>query len=316
MQRVKTSGVTEVGKRIWRISVPLSADMRPTTVNVYVIEDSDGGAHVIDTGWDTDRGWRALAQGMRQIGHQVEEIRTVTVTHLHRDHRGLAERIRLVSGAPVAMHKSDVAAQLDDRGVVENELNAWAVPVEARRPLLGATPAMQPPTTVDRLLEDDNVLEIPGRVATIVHTPGHTPGSVCIALPAERIVLTGDHVLPDQFPGIGLGGAGLHGENHVHEYQRSLERLMVMENWLALPGHGDCITNLPALVQKILRHHVGRSSEVLRVQSLRPHATVWEIAQSLTWGSGWEGLSPWHRISALRQTEMHLAAARIHDAPN
>ncbi|GAA4046101.1 MBL fold metallo-hydrolase [Arthrobacter methylotrophus] len=301
-------GVIEVADLIWRVPVPLPGNKRPADINVYAIQDADCALHLVDAGWDTEEAWYALSQGLRRIGHVVEDVRSVTVTHLHRDHRGLAERLRQVSGATLAMHRHDAAAQFVSRAVGEDELDAWGVPPAARTALRDATPVEQPPTTVDRVLSDNATIEIPGRPAKVIHTPGHTAGSVCVALANERLVLTGDHVLPDQFPGIGLGGPDRNDRNHLLEYRRSLELLSTMGDWVALPGHGEPITNLPARIEEILRHHEGRSSDVLGVKATRPHATVWETAQSVKWSAGWDGLSPWHRISALRQTEMHLTA--------
>lgn len=309
MRENDDGGVTEVADQIWRVSVPLPGNKRPADINVYVIQDADGALHLVDAGWDTDEAWEALSQGLRQIGQGVGDVRSVTVTHLHRDHRGLAERLRQVSGAAVAMHQHDAAAQLVSRRVGEDELDAWGVPAAARSDLRNAAPEEQPPTTVDRVLADGDAVDIPGRPAKVIHTPGHTAGSVCLALANENLILTGDHVLPNQFPGIGLGGLNRHGHNHLNEYKGSLERLSGMDGWVALPGHGGAIMDLPARIQEILRHHAGRSSEVLGVRTARPHASVWETAESVKWSAGWDGLSPWHRVSALRQTAMHLSAA-------
>jgi glyoxylase-like metal-dependent hydrolase (beta-lactamase superfamily II) len=300
--------VTEVADQIWRIPVPLPGVTRPADINVYAIRDADGALHLVDTGWDTEEAWERLTQGLRQIGHDVEDVRSVTATHLHRDHRGLAERLRKVSGAAVAMHQYDAAAQLVSRAVSEDELDAWGVPADARDALRGAAPLEQQPTTVDRILVDGAAAGIPGRPAKVIHTPGHTAGSVCIALPNEKLVLTGDHVLPDQFPGIGLGSPSRHVDNHLTEYRRSLELLADMGRWVALPGHGNPIMDLPSRIEEILRHHAGRSSEVLGMRTAHPHLTVWETARSVKWSAGWDGLSPWHRVSALRQTAMHLSA--------
>lgn len=309
MQSGGIRGVLEVAERIWRIAVPLPNSMGPTEANVYVIEDAGGAVHLMDTGWDTDEGRGALLQGLSRIGYLADNIRSITVTHMHRDHRGLAEDLRRMSGARVAMHEYDMTGQHMSRGVDENELEKWGVPAGPRSALRDATPLPQPPTTIDRKLVDGDVLEIPGRVATVVHTPGHTTGSICIALPAERIVITGDHVLPNQFPGLGLGGPPLCGSSHLQDYVRSLDRLMVMDGWVALPGHGDPVPNLKERIGEIRRHHAARTLEAHGLRIQRPHASVWETAQSLTWGAGWDGLSAWHRVSALRQTEMHLAAS-------
>src|SRR5690606_14605115 len=71
----------------------------------YLVLDAADGVHIIDPGWDSDDNWRALETTLAEIGRRVDDIATVTVTHLHPDHLGMAERVRAASGAQVALHR-------------------------------------------------------------------------------------------------------------------------------------------------------------------------------------------------------------------
>ncbi|WP_241748169.1 MBL fold metallo-hydrolase [Microbacterium invictum] len=275
------------------------------SANVYALRDAHGDVHLVDAGWDTDAAWGALEQGLRSLGHEVTGIRSLTLTHLHQDHRGLAERIRARSGARVAMHRADAAAQALPRGTTEAELRAWAVPPPRWPELLAAVPAGPAPTTIDRLLDDGDRLGIPGLAVTVVHTPGHSLGSICLALPDEQLLVTGDHVLPDFYPGVGLNRGGA-GDDALAEYVNSLERLAPMFGWRGLPGHGGVIPEIGVRVDATIKHQLKRGEAAREIRRRELDATVWQIAGALRWGPGWEGLRPWHRVSALRQTAMHL----------
>src|SRR5690606_14753860 len=92
---------------VWAVALPLSglaAHVVPYTL-AYVLLDARGDAHLIDTGWDSDENWRRLGDGLAAAGRGIEDVATVTVTHLHADHLGLAERVRAASGATLAMHR-------------------------------------------------------------------------------------------------------------------------------------------------------------------------------------------------------------------
>src|SRR5437764_9739998 len=77
-------------------------------VFVYVIEP-DRGPYIVDTGWNTDEAFQALAAGLKQVGSSIADVAGVLVTHIHPDHYGLAGRVREESGAWVGLHPADAA---------------------------------------------------------------------------------------------------------------------------------------------------------------------------------------------------------------
>ena len=105
-----------------------------------------------------------------------------------------------------------------------------------RRAELADRPSPVDPVTADVLLEDGDRLDIAGRDLVVVHTPGHTAGSICVVDAEHRTIFTGDHLLPDQFPGIGVDGNL--GGNPVRDYLHSLERILEFADHEVLPGHG------------------------------------------------------------------------------
>jgi glyoxylase-like metal-dependent hydrolase (beta-lactamase superfamily II) len=189
---------------LWTIPVPL-----PNTslryVFVYVFE-TDGGAYLVDAGWNTDEAYAALEAGLQKAGYEIGDVRGVLVTHIHPDHYGLAGRVREASGAWIALHPAD-ARLIHDRYTDPTELlervgtglkRAGAPPEEIATLKAAAMPVRPFVDAVlpDVLLEDGQRPEVPGWELSAIWTPGHSPGHLCFWEPANEVLLSGDHVLP------------------------------------------------------------------------------------------------------------------------
>ncbi len=268
----------------------------------YAIEDDAGAIHLVDAGGLTADSLAELEAGLASVGHTLEQVASVTATHLHPDHLGLAELIRARTGARVGLHRIEQgslsAAPADPTALIEE----WEVPADRRAELMDR-PSPIEPLTADVLLEDDDRLDIPGRDVRVVHVPGHTAGSVSLVDAGERILFTGDHLLPDQFPGIGID-AHIDG-NPVRDYLHSLDRVLEFGDHEVLPGHGWRFEGLADRVAVTRAHHGRRTTEVAAVLAEHPDLSVWELASRITWTAGWENLRSFYTRSALMQTAWH-----------
>lgn len=291
--------------------VPLPGVLPHFTLS-YLVLDAGDGVHVIDPGWDSDENWRALETTLAGIGRRVGNIATVTVTHLHPDHLGMAERVRAASGAPVALHRLEQEGIRELTTPIPDAVSLarfadWGAPDDRHSELLDAVHrrGAWKPFMADRLLEDGDLLEIPGRGLRVLHTPGHTTGHVAIVDAGSKLVFTGDLLLPNQFPGIGLGGtpAG----SPIEDYLGSLELIAALDDHEALPGHGYRFTGIAERCRETAAHHERRTAEV--AVALGDGGTIWSVASGLTWTAGWENLRGFALLSALAQTELHVKRA-------
>ena len=282
---------TPLGERTWALALPLPV-AAPAYTLVYVFEDARGDAHLLDTGWDLPGSLDLLARGLESIGLTLERVRSVTATHLHSDHLGLASAIRDASGARVQVHEAEQRALDGSAAYAAADLEAWGVPAELHDAMGGLVAGTKPiAVTADALLQHGQVLDIPGRQLRVLHTPGHTSGSLCLVEGA--VLFTGDLVLPTIFPGVGLGG---HADDPLGDYLASLDLVEALGDPLVAPGHGFVFRGLGERVASIRAHQLGRTEEVTAILRGHPEATVWEVASRVTWTGGWAALTGLHRL--------------------
>lgn len=302
----------QVADGVQQLTLPNDSGGMPYTLT-YLVEDADGGVHVIDAGWDSDRNAAAVREALagRTLG-------SIVVTHLHPDHIGLSERLRAEHGAPILLTAVEDAAQkklteltLGDEGVLA-DFARWGVPDERKAGILAGYPRtgwarVEP----DGHIADGDLLAIPGRSIRVIDTPGHTPGHICLHDEDHGLLFSGDHILPGVRPGIGLGGRT--DRNPIEAYLTSLERIQPFDDCEILPGHEHRFRGVAERAQLIARHHLARTIETEKVLAQHPDASVWDIASRLTWSRGWDGLVRHYIVAAIRQTEMHVELVRSGD---
>jgi glyoxylase-like metal-dependent hydrolase (beta-lactamase superfamily II) len=282
----------------------------PFTV-CYVVLDSAGAAHLLDSGTDSPENRDHLSTQLLRIGVTLESVASLTCTHVHYDHIGLATWISEQNGVPIALHRFDrfdlesgaIEARFSDDADVLGE--RYGVP-QAQRYRLSRAGAMAPPApALDvRFIDDGEMLPIPGRSLYAVHTPGHTRGHLCFVMPEEKILLSGDHVLPDMYPGIGRGGTPPDADP-VSDYLASLQRVAEYDDYLVAPGHGLPFVGLKERRTRTASHVLRRADEIRAAVTSHPQASTWEIASMIAWGGGWEALEGTRLQSALAQTRMY-----------
>lgn len=278
----------------------------------YLILDDVGGVHVFDPGSASEQNWGLLKGALRKLGLSFSDIANVFVTHLHPDHLGLAHRVAHAAGVKVSMLAGewDFLEQVSDPAELsrqsENEVSSWGVPPGQDANLAQISKQTHAVVRLPRGLSlfSGQVLDIPGRDFEAIHTPGHTGGHVVFVGERERILLSGDHVLPNIMPGIGLGG--VFSSNPLATYLDSLRLTAEYDEYEVCPGHGYRFTGLAERSDAIISHVQRRLHEVEAVLQSVPGASVWQVAERLTWGRGWENLRGFLLFSALKQSALYV----------
>ncbi len=298
----------------WVIPVPMP-NVHIPYVLCYVLADDAGGVHLIDPGWARADAWEGLIRGLEDIGFAADAVRTVTVTHAHKDHIGLAKRLRDEVGATLTLGEIEAGslsymASAVPAGFVHATMERWGVPAGDRAALqdVWAAARLDDRVIVDLRIADGAALPLSGRDVRVVLTPGHTHGHLCIVDAENGLVFTGDHVLPTMNPGVGLGGPGE--DNPLLRYHGSLELVGEFDSFEACPGHGYRFRGMDVRRGKIRAHIDRRADEVAEALVRSPGASVWDIARTLSWTEGWENLAGFRLKSALNQTEIYMATVR------
>lgn len=307
---IESEGATTLAPGIRALKVAMPAAHIPYSL-CYLIEDAHGDVHLVDPGWPSDENWASLERELASSGHRIDDVATVSVTHLHPDHLGMADRVRAASGAALALHEREQAAleTMDGRAPAESpahRFDLWGVPADrlAELDISGGRPAMSRPQHADALLRDGELLDIPGRAIRVVLTPGHTPGHVCLVDDDDGLVFTGDHVLPTIHAGVGLGGETA--TNPIADYLSSLERIAAYDDLRVCPGHEYVFRGLAARCASTAEHHLRRAREVAERLRVDGDPSIWQVASELTWTVGWANLNGFYLLSALAQTAMHV----------
>ncbi len=200
------------------------------TMNVYLLEDSQGGVTMFEAGI------KAMVAGLSAAAASLGGLNRIVLGHAHPDHRGAAPGL----GVPVFCHPADRIDAEGDGGVHYMDLSK--VPPPAR-------------WTIPRLLPiwDGGPVQIAGTVDEgddvsgfkVVHIPGHSPGQIALWRESDRLALTADcfYTLDPGTSRHGPPRVPLEGFNYDTEQARaSIRKIAALEPSVAWPGHADAVT--------------------------------------------------------------------------
>jgi glyoxylase-like metal-dependent hydrolase (beta-lactamase superfamily II) len=284
-------------------------------VNAYLLKDEetmtlvDCGIYFPDP--DRDHGWDELVAGLEAAGFAPEDVKRLVVTHPHIDHYGMAGRFVRATGCELWMHEASIGdldlyrdpdagrhrvrEMLKDHGVQPEELDELTSYEDWRA---FVSEVIEPTTH----LRGGEKLEAAGRIWEVVHTPGHSAAHVCLFEATERVLISGDHLLPTITPHIDFKrGEG----DPLGEFLDSLHKVEELAPALVLPGHGHPFEDGAERARVVSRHHDRRLGAITQVIRNRPR-TADEITDEIF---GTELLNFQRRL-ALGEALAHLAYLR------
>ncbi len=183
----------------------------PLQCNCTLMGDEEAGeAIVIDPGDEIGR----IHQRLIELGLKLKQI---LVTHAHIDHVGGALKLKKLTGAPILLNENDLPL------LKMMEMQAGWLGI--------ATPEVAPP---DDNLADGLQVGLDRYPAEVLHTPGHTPGSVCLHLAPLKLLIAGDTLFAGS-----IGRTDLPGGNSGQIIESIQTRLLALpDETKVLPGHG------------------------------------------------------------------------------
>ncbi|HTD96157.1 MAG TPA: MBL fold metallo-hydrolase [Edaphobacter sp.] len=184
----------------------------PLQCNCSILGDETSReAIVVDPGDEISR----IAAILEKHGLTVKQI---VITHAHIDHIAGAQRLKTLTGAPILYNQNDLPL-VKMMGIQAGWLG---IP----------TPEVPAP---DDTLDDGKIIAIQGLTGSILHTPGHTEGSVCLYLPDHTLLLAGDTLFAGS-----VGRTDLPGGNTTKLLKSIHDRLLTLPDEVTvIPGHGQ-----------------------------------------------------------------------------
>jgi glyoxylase-like metal-dependent hydrolase (beta-lactamase superfamily II) len=222
------------------VQVPDANPMHPQVTSIYLV--GRGQALTIDSGEDEER-YRWMLKGYLAATEHAE-IGQSAVTHYHADHSSNLKWLRDQFGADVLAFRG-APQYMQDR-----------LPDQGLRML------------------DDGVEVGPSDAVRlqVMHTPGHSPDSVCYYLEAEGVLFSGDTLL----------GSTTTTVHDLADYMASLQRLRDLPNLkLICPGHGPVIENPAQTIDDYIKHRNAREQQIVAALSTGETLTSWEIMERI-----------------------------------
>ncbi|MBI3952240.1 MAG: MBL fold metallo-hydrolase [Acidobacteria bacterium] len=293
--------------RIHTLRVPTPFPIGP--VNLFLIVEDP--ITLVDTGPKTEEAFRSLRDQVEALGLRLEEIRRIIISHTHEDHAGLAAQIKQISNAAVYVHPWEAHCITGSRDYQAGRkmLRRVGVPakvldeMEARwkyiRTLIDPVPDAQ-------ILDEGDEVAFASESLRVLHTPGHTPGHICLWRDGERSLIAADTVLKRVTPNpvINLDPRDPNRRfPSLSMYLKSLARLRDLSPTLIYTGHGGEVNDLEGYYNEMLRHV--RNRQVRLLDLFPPNAvTVWEMSLKL-----FPDVSDDARFLAISETSAHFDSA-------
>jgi glyoxylase-like metal-dependent hydrolase (beta-lactamase superfamily II) len=288
---------------LFQLTLPLP--FRLNHVHVYLVE-ADDGFILVDTGVNTPDAYSCLKRKLEDIGLHFRDISQVVITHFHSDHCGQAARIRHLGGAQVVMGELErtvwegVQNGLDDQR--EEQFLRHGLPpqqAKAHGEVLPYLKSLSTPCDIDRSLGHGQTLVAKPRRLEAFITPGHTPGHVCLLLPEEKLMFSGDHILQKITPNIGMHPYS--GPDPLGDYLHSLQATLGLGARQLLPSHGALVEDPEARIRQLLLHHDRRLESHVEALGAVSH-TAYAVSLQV-FGDALDHLGRW---MAMGETLAHL----------
>lgn len=192
-------------------------EVGPFASNCYIVgSEKTKDGMIIDPGADApDILSTVMKAGLKII--------LIVLTHAHIDHITALKEVKEKLSVPLAMHQDEYKSMGSMKKMAGSMMGMMGIKFEM-------------PPEPERLLKDGDVIEIGDLKFTILHTPGHSPGGICLL--EKGVVFTGDTLF-----NYGIGRTDFPGSSYEQEMSSIFTRLMVLpDNTEVFPGHGPSST--------------------------------------------------------------------------
>jgi glyoxylase-like metal-dependent hydrolase (beta-lactamase superfamily II) len=265
----------------------------------------------------TKAAFTALENQLEELCLSISDIERVILTHLHRDHIGLVDRIKEITPLVVIAHEKAEKIQQFwsewDRDIykeIRNEIRTLGggefLNLLSRYESAFRRP--RPTLKIDKKLRDRDLIDLGISKLEAIWTPGHAREHICLYDSEREILFSGDHLLPK---------ITSHISHHTYlegdplaDYINSLDRIRRLPVEVILPGHEHIFYNLVDRISELEKHHKFRCEEI-KSALIDEEKTVFEISALISWDSRpWPEMLFWTKRMAAAETYAHLVYMR------
>lgn len=232
----------EIVPGVYSVPVATPTFMGVYDPNVYLVKGER--AVLVDSGYGDSAAVGARLDYLKKTDTALEYI---ILTHCHPDHIGGAGGLKAATGAKVLTHYLETTGG-------ENESSF--------------SPG------VDKGVKDGETIGLGGIELEVVHTPGHSPGHICLYMRQGKVLFSGDHIL-------GIGTTAISPRSgDMAQYIDSLRKLLRYDLSCICPGHGPVIREPRRKIQELVQHRLEREEQVLSCLR-RGKCTVPEMVEEI-----------------------------------
>jgi glyoxylase-like metal-dependent hydrolase (beta-lactamase superfamily II) len=302
--------IQEIKKNLFLIKVPLPNNPLKN-LNSYFIKGKKRNL-LVDTGFNHQACYNALKTGLEEIQADLSNT-DIFVTHLHSDHAGLSAKMAEPE-SKIYMSQVDASYiktyfDLDYFENLESIFYSLGFSKKEFADNMKNSPIIQyapPYDTRYQYVYDKDVIDLGDRQLLAIATPGHTPGHMCLYLPDEKLLLSGDHIIFDITPNI-TKWPGF--ENALGGYLESLKKIRQLPVEMTLSAHRNPMGNCNDRIDQLLKHHAVRLKEAFEIVKNQEGLTPYEIAAQMTWSiraKDWQSFPVVQKWFATGEASSHL----------
>ena len=203
------------------ILIKVGKEYYPT--NCYIVKDEENNAVIIDPGYDKDK-------IIHEIVKRKLNVLAIILTHGHGDHIGALEDVMVEFNCNVVIHENDIDCFIDDEKAYFSKLNV-----------------VMPNISKEKIItcKDKDILNYGKINLEVIHTPGHTNGSICLYENSMNILLTGDTIFQDCYGRCDLKSSS------IEDMGKSIELIFNrFSNICIYPGH-EGIVDIDSIKKRI-----------------------------------------------------------------
>ncbi len=304
--------VQQLTDTIYSIKIPLPGNPLKD-LNSYVIKTPKRNL-IIDTGFNMPECLAAMRSGIAELAIDMQNT-DLFITHLHADHSGLIYHIAspsskiYISATDGAILRFSLTNHTEYMARIKRRFLNYGFPEDVFAQSISANHAFKSTAeTVVPFTEvvDGDDMRIGSVTLRCLHTPGHTPGHMCLYEPNEKLLFAGDHILFDITPNI---TPWQDIDDALGMYLESLIKIKTYDISRTFAAHRENGMSVYERADQLIAHHQARLDELYEIIRQNPGIDCYNAASKMTWSiraKDWSDFPATQKFFAVGEAAAHI----------